>query len=202
MSIHRMRETGSDEIKDTWFRACVKGNLLMPQTYVGGAIFLAQAVVASNGLEELKTSGHLNTAQLKYLRRAMEASHRLRRIPAGNRAFLDQARQSGRYDMSRSIMIDDDKLQYTWNRFQEHAVAVIDNFTQGSDGFSTICSIASILNSKECKGLLRQFRLQYDRRHQCSDEAAAMLRLKIFICIDKKCDLNPYRSFVRTLFVC
>src|SRR5215469_5711141 len=98
--------------KDTWFRAYVKGNLLMPQTYAAGAVFLARTVLEHGDLEELEAATRLSPSQLVRLRRIMQSQHRVRQIPAGDSAFLERAREQGRYDMSRTIVIDDDRLHY------------------------------------------------------------------------------------------
>src|SRR5882724_12952655 len=95
--------------KDTWFRSYLKGNLLMPQTYAAGAVFLARAVLEQNDLEELEAATCLSPQQLARMRRTMQAAHKVRRIPAGDSAFVERAIRHGRYEVSRTIIIDDDR---------------------------------------------------------------------------------------------
>jgi hypothetical protein len=186
--------------KDTWFRVYLKANLLMPQTYDAGAIFLARTVLEQNDLETLETATRLSPAQLTRLRRTMEAAHHARRIPAGDRAFLERAREQGRYDMSRTITIDDERLCYIWNRFRERAVMVVKALTQRPAGLLTANQWVAGFQTKKCRALLRQFRAQYDRRREGSDKAAAALRRAILVYVDAQVQPPQHRGLLQELF--
>jgi hypothetical protein len=65
----------------------------MPQTYAAGAVFLARAVLEQDDLEELETATCLRPLQLVRMRRTMQEVHQVRRIPAGDIAFVERALQ-------------------------------------------------------------------------------------------------------------
>ena len=186
--------------KDTWFRAYVKGNLLMPQTYAGGAVFLARTVLEQGDLDEFETATRLSSSQLARLRRIMHAAHQVRQIPAGDRAFLERAREHGRYNMSRTIIIDDDRLHYIWNRFRERAVDVARALAQRPQGLVVANQLAAGFQTKECRALLRQYRAEYDRRRDGSDEAAAVLRKAILTYLDAQVHPPQHRGLLQELF--
>jgi hypothetical protein len=186
--------------KDTWFRAYVKGNLLMPQTYAAGAVFLARTVLELDDLEEFETATRLSPSQLVRMRRVMHAAHQVRNIPAGDNAFLERARERGRYDMSRTIMIDDDRLHYIWNRFRERAVDVAKALAQRPQGLLVANQLAAGFQTKECRALLRQFRAEYDRRRDGSDQAAAVLRKAILTYVDAQVHPPQHRGLLQELF--
>jgi len=185
--------------KDTWFRAYLKGNLLMPQTYAAGALFLARAVLEQNELGELKTATCLSPSQIACMRRVMHAAHRIRQIPAGSCGFLERAREHGGYDLSRTIVIDDDKLHYIWNRFRERAIDVAETLAQRPQGLLIANQLAAGFRTKECRHLLRQFRAEYDRRRDGSDRAAALLRKSILMHVDAQVE-PPHKGLLQELF--
>jgi len=185
---------------DNWFRAYLKGNLLMPQTYAAGAVFLARTVLEQGDLEEFETATRLSPSQLVRMRRIMHAAHQVRQIPAGDNAFLERAREHGRYDMSRTIIIDDDRLHYIWNRFRERAVDVAKVLAQRPQGLRVANQLAAGFQTKECRTLLRQFRAEYDRRRVGSDEAAAVLRKAIFAYVDAQVHPPQHRGLLQELF--
>ena len=178
----------------------MKGNLLMPQTYAAGAVFLARTVLEQDELEEFETATRLSPAQLVRLRRVMHAAHRVRNIPAGDSVYLDRAKEHGQYDMSRTIVIDDDRLHYIWNRFRERAVEVAKALAQRPQGILVANQLAAGFQTKECRALLRQFRAEYDRRRLGSDEAAAVLRKAILVYVDAQVDPPQHRGLLEELF--
>jgi len=186
--------------KDTWFRAYVKGNLLMPQTYAAGAVFLARTVLEQDDLEEFETATRLSPSQLLRMRRIMHAAHRVRQIPAGDSAFLERAREHGRYDMARTIIIDDDRLHYIWNRFRERAVDVAKALAQRPQGLLVANQLAAGFQTRECRVLLRQFRAEYDRRRDGSDKGAALLRKAILTYVDSQVHPPQRRGLLQELF--
>jgi hypothetical protein len=185
--------------KVTWFRAYLKGNLLMPQTYAAGALFLAQAVLEHHELAELKTANTLSPSQLACMRRVMQAAHRVRQIPAGDGGFLERAREQGGYDLSRTILIDNDKLQYIWNRFRERAIDLAEVLARQPQGLLIANQLATGFRTRECRGLLRQFRAEYDRRRDGSDQAAILLRKSILMYVDAQVE-PPHKGLLQELF--
>lgn len=165
--------------RDSWFSAYLKGNLLMPQTYDAGAIFLANVVLKHGGLDHLKSASCLSPVQLARARRAMEGAHRVRRIPAGDSGYLQAAKTLGGWDMSRSIIVDDEKLFHIWNRFRERAVIVSEALMKRRNGLSIAEKLVENFQAKDCRDLLRSFREQYDRRKDGSEKKAILLRRRI-----------------------
>ena len=196
---HLKAEVGHGGPQDTWFRAYLKANLLMPQTYDGGAVFIAHAVLAQGGFAEFQGATRLSVAQLARARQAMEAAHRLRRIPAGGQAYLQRAREHGEMDMSRTIEIDDDRLHYIWNRFHERATMLVNALAERPDGLFIAEQWVAGWRSKECRALLRQYRAHYDRRLDGSDKMAAELRRAIVDCVDARLRSPEHRGLLRTL---
>jgi hypothetical protein len=186
--------------KDIWFRAYLKGNLLMPQTYAAGALFLARTVIEQNELEELKKATDLSPSQIACMRRVMQAAHRVRRIPAGDCRFIEQAREHGEHDLSRTILIDDDKLQYIWNRFRQRAIDLVERLTQRPEGLLIANQLAAGFQTKECRSLLRQFSAEYDRRRDGSDRAALILRKSIFMYVDNQVEPAQQKGLLQELF--
>jgi len=172
----------------------------MPQAYAAGAVFLARAVLEQNDLEELETATRLSPAQLARLRRVMQAAHQVRQIPAGDTAYLERARGHGRYNMSRTILIDDERLHYIWNRFREHAVLVAKALAQRPQGLVVANQLAAGFQTRECRALLRQFRAEYDRRGDGSDKGAAALRKAILTYVDAQVDPPEHRGLLQELF--
>lgn len=171
----------------------------MPQTYAAGALFLARAVIKQNELEELKTATDLSPSQLACMRRVMQAAHRVRQIPAGDDGFLERAREHGGYDLSRTILIDDDKLLYIWNRFRERAIDLAEALQQQPQGLLIANQLAAGFRTRECRDLLRQFRAEYDRRHNGSDKAAILLRRSILMHVDAQVE-PPHKGPLQEFF--
>jgi hypothetical protein len=186
--------------KDTWFHAYLKGNLLMPQTYAAGALFLARCVIEQGDLRELKAATALSSPQVACMRRVMQAAHRIRRIPAGDFLFLEQAREDGGFILSRTIIIDDDKLQYIWNRFRERAIELAEALAQQPQGLLIANQLVAAFQTKECRDLLLQFRVEYDRRGNGSDGAAALLRKSILMHVDSKVEPPHPKGILQALF--
>lgn len=155
----------------------------MPQTYIAGSIFLAAAALEEQNIDDLVLSTRLSDLQLARVRKAMQATHRLRRIPAGNHRFLSAAQSNGQFDMSQAITIDDSRLLYIWNQFRLRAVALAQNLAARSEGASIAIQLRDAFHSGECRALLRRFRDQYDRRRHCSETEAARLRRAIVIMV-------------------
>jgi hypothetical protein len=172
----------------------------MPQTYAAGALFLARAILEQNQLEDLKKATCLSPSQIARMRRVMRAAHRVRQIPAGDHAFLEQAREHGGYDLSRTILIDDDKLQYIWNRFRESAVNLAETLAQTPHGLLIANQLAAGFQTKECRDLLRQFRAEYDRRRDGSDRAAVSLRKAILMYVDAQVEPQQQLVLLQKLF--
>ena len=124
----------------------------------------------------------------------------MRRIPAGDRVFLERAGEDGRYDMSRTIVIDGERLHYIWNRFRERAVIVVKALTQRPDGLFIANQLVAGFQTTECRALLRQYRAQYDRRGEGSDKAAAALRRAILTYVDAQVHPPYHRGFLQELF--
>ena len=172
----------------------------MPQTYAAGALFLARAVIEQNELVELKTAIELSPSQIACMRRVMHAAHRLRHIPAGDCGFLERAREHGGYDLSRTILIDDDKLHYIWNRFRERAIHLAETLVQGPNGLLVANQLAAGFRTKECRDLLRQFRAEYDRRRAGSDSAGMLLRKAILMHVDGQVEPPQAKGLLQELF--
>jgi hypothetical protein len=172
----------------------------MPQSYDAGSVFLARAVLEAGQLEGLETATRLSPPQLAYLRETMEAVHRLRRIPAGDLGFIERARDRGGFDMSRTILIDDERLQYIWNRFRGRAVVVFKVFSRRSHGLQLATQLAAGFQTGECRALLRRYRAAYDRRHDGCNEAALLLRRAILAYVVAKIDPVSRRGLLEELF--
>jgi len=172
----------------------------MPQTYDGGAIFMARAVLEQDDLEGLESATRLSPLQLARMRRSMEAAHRARRIPAGDRAYLECAKALGRYDMSRTIVIDDERLNYIWNRFRERAIVVAKALARRPDGLLIASQCVAGFHTRECRALLAQYRAQYDRRRDGSDRAAADLRRAIMDRVAAQVTAPCDRGLLQDLF--
>lgn len=158
-------------------RACLRGNLILPQTYEGGAIFLAEASIDRR--DELQLANVLCPEQIKRMRRSMEAAHALRWIPAGGTAYLDAIEGNANINKSRSILIDDSRLQYIWSRFWLRAVEIVSALPGGSAGADIAKGLVQKLLSQELRSVLAEYRSQYDRRAEGSDQWARNLRSKI-----------------------
>jgi len=172
----------------------------MPQTYAAGSLFLARAVIEQNELTELKAATHLSPSQIARMRRVMHAAHRVRKIPAGDCGFLERARENGAYDLSRTILIDDDKLEYIWNRFRERAIELAETLAQRPHGLIIANQLAAGFGTKVCRGLLREFRAEYDRRRDGSDRAAVLLRKSILMHVDAQVELPQHKGLLQELF--
>jgi hypothetical protein len=172
----------------------------MPQTYAAGALFLARCVIEQDELEELRTATTLSPSQVACMRRVMQAAHRVRRIPAGDSRFLEQAKEHGGYVLSRSIVIDDDKLQYIWNRFRERAIELTETLAQRPQGLLIANQLAAAFQKKECRDLLLKFRAEYDRRGNGSDGTAALLRKSILMHVDSKVEPPESTGLLQILF--
>lgn len=172
----------------------------MPQTYAAGALFLARAVMEQSGLAELKTAIRLSPSQIACMRRVMHAAHRLRQIPAGDCGFLERAREHGGYDLSRTILIDDDKLQYIWNRFRERAIDLAETLAQRPQGLLIANQLVAGFRTKECRDLLRQFRAEYDRRRVGSDRAGVLLRKSILMHVDAQVEPPQHKGLLQDMF--
>ena len=169
----------------SWVQAYLKGNLLMPQAYEAGSIFLAQAALAhgrQSALERLENTTRLSPAQTAWIRDTMHAVHAVRRIPAGSHTHLERARADG-FDMRRTILIDDEKLTYIWNRFRTGGILIAQYFSDDPD---CVRRLAGGFYIKECLSLLQLYRAQYDRRnHQGSDARAGELRVEILTHVER-----------------
>lgn len=172
----------------------------MPQSYAAGAIFLARAVLEQGAVEEFEAATRLSPAQLARTRRSMEAAHHARRIPAGDQAFLERARRHGRYEMARTIDIDDERLHYIWNRFREHAVLLLKALAEPPQGLVIASQWAAGLRTRECTALLKLYRAEYDRRRAGSDKAAAVLRRAVLSHVDAQVHVPHDSALLQRLF--
>lgn len=183
-----------------WIQAYLKGNLLMPQAYEAGSIFLAQAALAYGGplaVELLEKTTKLSIDQIAWIRRTMHAVHGVRRISVGDAVYLERALVDG-FDMRRPILIDDEKLTYIWNRFRTGGILVAQSF---SDDLDCIRRLASGFYTKQCLLLLQLYRTEYDRRnHQGTDARANELRVEILAHVERHA-LHGYRD-VSEGFLC
>ncbi len=165
----------------------------MPQAYEAGSIFLAYAVLAQGGLsalELLKETNKLSRNQIALIRHTMHTVHAARRIPAGDDAYLQRASAYG-IEMKSAILIDDDKLTYTWNRFRTGGVLVIENF---SNNPNSIQRLASGFCTTHCLSLLKLYRSEYDRRNcEATDERGKELRIEILAHVEEQA-LSGYRD--------
>lgn len=155
----------------------------MPQTYDAGAFFLARLALEQDAVDALERSTRLGASQLRRARGSMQAAHLARRVPAGDAAFLERALAHGGFDMSRRIDIDDEKLQYIWNRFRQRAVGLARALAARADGLRVATQVVEGFRSRECRALLTRFRAQYDRRLQGCDREAARLRIAVLACL-------------------
>jgi hypothetical protein len=164
--------------KDSWVRAYLRGNLVMPQAYECGAIFLAKIVLDERQLDAFAQAAFLEAHQLARIRQSMQRAHQVRLVPAGNAEYLNRAR-AGHFVMTRAILIDDEKLTYIWNRFRHAGVRVARYFDR--PGLTPALSrLTEGFRTPECRTLLRQFRAQYDRRNShATDTQAFDLKLQI-----------------------
>lgn len=159
------------------------GNLLMPQAYECGAIFLAKVVLEERQLEAFAEAALLEPHQLARIRQSMQRAHHVRHIPAGNAQYLDHARASN-FPMKRAIQIDDEKLTYIWNRFRTAGVLVARYFDRLGEPH-VLSRLTEGFRTPECRALLRQFRAQYDRRNvDATDMRAFHLKLQILAYVE------------------
>jgi hypothetical protein len=170
--------------KDSWIRAYLRGNLLMPQAYECGAIFLAKVVVEERQLDAFAEAAFLEPHQLAHIRQSMQRAHQVRRIPAGNVEYLDHAR-AGNFAMNRAILVDDEKLTYIWNRFRNAGISVARYFDRPGQP-NALPRLSEAFRTPECRALLRQFRAQYDRRNvNATDMRAFYLKLQVLTHVEQ-----------------
>lgn len=151
----------------------------MPQTYGAGAVLILNASLKEQRSGVINIGKELSQSQLTIVRRSMEISHKTRNIPAGSLEYLNLF-NSSESDKGQEIQIDDNKLQYTWGRFREYSVAIYEIISLTEEVELVLPQMLSKLRERDSLRLLNEYRKQYDRRLQGSDELARMLRHKIY----------------------
>lgn len=180
----------------------MKGNLLLPQTYDGGAIFMCAFFFSRvDAIEKIETCRSLDPYQLRTMRRRMEAAHRLRRIPAGGDSFLLSMTGDARINLAKAIRVDDSRLEYIWNKFRSRSADIVNVLSKTNFGAQAAWQLADYLCSNDARAAMAAYRQQYDRRRAGSDSVAKSLLRSILNSAVGNVGSGENRQLLQTLLL-